>query len=429
MLKNYLLIAYKVLMRRKFFTFISLFGISFTLMILVVSVAFLDNSFTPQKPESKFDRALWMPRWRMRSPNRNANWHASGGFYTMDKYLRRIVSRTNGAVEAFAIFTNTAQVTTYLNNEKIEFQLRRAEAAYWNIVDMTFLEGAPFTEQDDLEKNFVVVINETMRRKFFNGEQALGKNVVFDGRQYRVVGVVKDVPEARRVAFADVWAPIGTDKQNVRVGTIANNDDLMGYFECVLLARHPDDLDAIRDAVRQSLTDVVFPNPKEYNLIETMPHNYFSLTANQIFFDWESSFSKDQSPKLVAAILFCFICFMFLPSINLINLNVSRIMERASEIGVRKAFGASSRVLVIQFLVENLVLTLIGGVLGLVFSALALKWINEIGIWQYADFTLNWRVFLLGFFLMLVFGVVSGVYPAWRMSRLNPIDALKGVAR
>ncbi|MFQ3599330.1 MAG: FtsX-like permease family protein [Chloroherpetonaceae bacterium] len=429
MLKNYLLIAYKVLMRRKFFTFISLFGISFTLMILVVSVAFLDHSFTPQKPESKFDRALWMPRWRMRSPDKNSNWNASGGFYTMDKYLRRIVSRTNGAVEAFAIFTNTAPVTTYLNNEKIEFQLRRTEAAYWNIVDMTFLEGAPFTEQDDLEKNFVVVINETMRRKFFNGEQALGKDIVFDGRQYRVVGVVKDVPEARRVAFADIWAPIGTDKRNVRVASITKNDDLMGYFECVLLARHPDDFDAIRDAVRQSLTDVVFPNPKEFNLIETMPHNYFSLVANQIFFDWETIYSEYQSPKLVAAILFCFACFMFLPSINLINLNVSRIMERASEIGVRKAFGASSRVLVLQFLIENLVLTCIGGVLGLVFSALALKWMNEIGIWQYADFTLNWRVFLLGFVLMLIFGVVSGVYPAWRMSRLNPIDALKGVAR
>lgn len=429
MLKNYLLIVYKVLMRRKFFTFISLFGISFTLMILVVSVAFLDNSFTPQKPESKFDRVLWMSRWRMRSPDRGSNWHASGGFYTMDKYLRRIVARTNGAIEAFAIFTNASQVITYLNNEKIEFQLRRTEAAYWNIVDMTFLEGAPFTEQDDLEKNFVAVINETMRRKFFKGEQALGKDIVFDGRQYRVVGVVRDVSETRRVAFADVWAPIGTDKKNARVSTITNNDDLMGYFECALLARHRDDFDAIRDAVRQSLADVVFPNPKEFNLIETMPHNYFSLTANQIFFDWETNFSKDQSPKLVGAILFCFVCFMFLPSINLINLNVSRIMERASEIGVRKAFGASSRVLVVQFLVENLLLTSIGGILGLVFSALMLKWINELGIWQYADFTLNWRVFLLGFCLMVVFGVVSGVYPAWRMSRLNPIDALKSVAR
>lgn len=429
MFKNYLLIAYKVLMRRKFFTFISLFGISFTLMILVVSVAFLDNSYTPQKPESKFDRVLWMPRWRMRSPDRNSNWHASGGYYTMDKYLRRIVTRTNGAIEAFAIFSNTVQVTTYLNNEKIEFQLRRTEAAYWDIVDMVFVEGAPFTEKDDLEKNFVAIINETMRRKFFNGKQALGKDISFDGRRYRVVGVVKDVPEARRVAFADVWAPIGTDKQNVRVSTIATNDDLMGYFECVVLARSSNDLDVIRDAIRQSLTDVAFPNPKEYNLIETMPHNYFSLAANQIFFDWETSFSQYQSEKLAGAILFCFVCFMFLPSINLINLNVSRMMERASEIGVRKSFGASSQVLVGQFLIENIVLTTIGGVLGLIFSALVLKWLNDLGIWQYADFSLNWRVFLLGFLLMLIFGIVSGVYPAWRMAKLNPIDALKGVAR
>ena len=57
--------------------------------------------------------------------------------------------------------------------------------------------------------------------------------------------------------------------------------------------------------------------------------------------------------------------FMLLPAVNLVNLNVSRIMERASEIGVRKSFGASSRVLVGQFLVENVALTLIGGAIGL----------------------------------------------------------------
>ena len=61
---------------------------------------------------------------------------------------------------------------------------------------------------------------------------------------------------------------------------------------------------------------------------------------------------------------------MLLPTVNLININVSRIMERASEIGVRKAFGASSRTLVGQFIVENLILTLVGGAVGFGLSAL-----------------------------------------------------------
>lgn len=117
---------------------------------------------------------------------------------------------------------------------------------------------------------------------------------------------------------------------------------------------------------------------------------------------------------------------MLLPALNLANINLSRILERTSEIGVRKAFGASSRALVGQFLVENVVLTLVGGSIGLVGGAIGLAIVNRSGLIPYADFSLNWRVFLYGLAAALVFGLLSGVYPAWRMSRLDPVQALRG---
>ena len=126
----------------------------------------------------------------------------------------------------------------------------------------------------------------------------------------------------------------------------------------------------------------------------------------------------------VAALL-----FMLLPAVNLINLNTSRIMERASEIGVRKAFGASSRTLVGQFVVENLVLTLVGAAVGFVGAALLLQVINASGMIPYAQLQLNYRIFGWGVVLAVAFGLLSGVYPAWRMSRLHPVQALKGASR
>jgi putative ABC transport system permease protein len=120
---------------------------------------------------------------------------------------------------------------------------------------------------------------------------------------------------------------------------------------------------------------------------------------------------------------------MLLPAVNLINLNTSRIMERASEIGVRKAFGASSRSLVGQFVVENLVLTLVGAALGFVASAWLLRAINDSGVIQYAELALNYRIFGWGVLLAVLFGLFSGVYPAWRMARLHPVQALKGASR
>src|SRR6185295_15724790 len=111
------------------------------------------------------------------------------------------------------------------------------------------------------------------------------------------------------------------------------------------------------------------------------------------------------------------VLFMLLPAVNLININVSRIMERAGEIGVRKAFGASSWTLVGQFVVENVALTLTGGLLALLAAPLVLEALTATHLVPYAHFTLNHRVFAYGLGLAVVFGVLSGAYPAWRMSR------------
>ena len=118
--------------------------------------------------------------------------------------------------------------------------------------------------------------------------------------------------------------------------------------------------------------------------------------------------------------------FMLLPTINLVNINLSRILDRASEIGVRRAFGASSRTLSGQFLIENLVLTLIGAAIGLVLAGGVLRAFNISGLLQHTQLQLSFRTFLYGLAIAVFFGLFSGVYPAWRMSKLHPVQALRG---
>jgi putative ABC transport system permease protein len=93
---------------------------------------------------------------------------------------------------------------------------------------------------------------------------------------------------------------------------------------------------------------------------------------------------------------------------------------------VRKAFGASSLTLVGQFVVENVLLTLVGGGIGFVLSYGVLHFISSTGLIPYAHFGVNYRIFLCGLGITLFFGLLSGVYPAWKMSRLHPAVALRG---
>jgi putative ABC transport system permease protein len=116
---------------------------------------------------------------------------------------------------------------------------------------------------------------------------------------------------------------------------------------------------------------------------------------------------------------------MLLPTLNLVNINITRIMERSSEIGVRKAFGASSKTLVYQFIVENIILTLLGGLIGLILSFIAIKLINSENFISNLELSINFTVLGIGLLVCLIFGLISGVYPAWRMSKLNVVTALK----
>ncbi len=103
--------------------------------------------------------------------------------------------------------------------------------------------------------------------------------------------------------------------------------------------------------------------------------------------------------------------FLLLPTLNLVNLNLSRILERASEIGVRKAFGASSGTLVIQFIVENVILTLIGGLIGILLSFIVIGILNQAALLPHVQFSLNYKVLGISLVVCLFFGCMSGVYP------------------
>jgi putative ABC transport system permease protein len=414
MLKSYLTLALKVLARRKFFTFVSLFGISFTLAVLVLASALVDHAVAPFPPEVHQDRTVGIYFAELSGEHFRRN--GGAGFKLLDGYMRDIPG-----VERMSIASYPNGVYSYLNGTRVRSYLKRTDSEFWRIMRFDFVEGGPYTTDDLDAHRMVAVINESTRQKFFGGGTALGRTIELGDQRFRVVGVVRDVPILRLVPFADVWVPYTTDRSDSYRQEIVG--DMMGLF----LARQRADLDGIAAEVKARVARVP-TNDRGFTRVTAHAETLFDTAARAVTTGGNAAV-EHPGERLWLALATLALLFMLLPAVNLVNLNVSRIMERASEIGVRKSFGASSLVLVGQFLVENVALTLVGGVIGLAAAVWLLWLVNQSGLILYADLRLNSRVFLAGLGFAVFFGTISGVYPAWRMSRLNPVQALKGASR
>jgi putative ABC transport system permease protein len=416
MLKSYVKLAIKVLLRRKFFTFISLFGICFTLIVLMVVSALVDHVIKPPGPEHRSERFLLAHRMSLRSPDRRSSSSSSPGYRFLDRHVRTLQTP-----ELVSIFSGDRKVVTFKDGKRILSSLKLTDGEYWQILDFQFLEGGSFTADDERNGNFVAVINRATRERFFGDELALGRSIEADGQTFRVVGVVENVSVLEDSAYSEIWAPIRTSKSS------AYRHQMLGGFYGLMLARTPSDIPKIKAEFKAVLEhDVDFPDPKQYNWAMSCADTKIERIARGFLSDDEHF--EASSGKLIVMVSGLALLFMLLPAVNLININVSRILERSSEIGIRKSFGASSRTLIGQFLVENLILTAIGGILGFAGAFVVLHTISGSGLIPYAEFHLNLRIFAYGVILILCFGVLSGVYPAWKMSRLHPVEALRGRA-
>lgn len=408
MLKNYFKIAIAVLRRRKFFTFISLFGISFTLTILLVLTAFIDKVVGDNYPDRKRDRSLYISRISQIGKNSTSSGPAS--FYFLTHYAGSLKTPVKIAISSGFNGTNT-----YVNNKKIALNYKYTNAEYWDILEYDFLEGKAFNKQqvDNAEK--VAVISADMKREYFgDASTVVGQYIEADNVKYRVIGVIKNVPITSYMTYSDIYLPYTVAKD----GGYKTNKSYQGGFFGILLANSTGDLDKMHNEYEQMVQRLPVEG-KQFDHVLSHADTYVSS-----YVDSGDERHSGMFIAITAISIFAFI-LMILPTLNLVNINITRIMERSSEIGVRKAFGASSITLVYQFIVENIILTLLGGLIGVVLSFVALQVLNSAHLIANLELSINFTVLFIGLLVCLVFGLFSGVYPAWRMSKLNVVIALK----
>lgn len=420
MLRNYLKIAIAVLRRRWFFTFISLFGISLTLATIMVVAAFFTQFKNPGYPDVHRDRMLYATSIYLWGDGDKHNINGGAlGFYLYKHYASNLK-----VPEAIALSSNPTKTNTYINNKKLGLDLRYTDEHFWDVLQFQFLEGKPYDRrQIDNGDNVAVITEETRDNYFGKGENAVGKYIEADNVQYRVIGVVRGDVRSNEYSTADVYLPYTQSRGDL------TSTDLTGNYSILLLAHTRSEVPAMQREFDAMFKRIPITDPQRYDHQITWADPFLATYTRHLF---GISMSNGHFRMNGDGLTWFYLCaglltflFMLIPTINLININVTRIMERSSEIGVRKSFGASSGTLVLQFLVENVFLTLLGGLIGILLSIVALGLLNRWEPVKNLHLFLNIPALLFGLAACLFFGLLSGVYPAWRMSRLNVVTALK----
>lgn len=420
MIRNYIKIALKVLLRKKLYTIITLFCISVTLSIVIIVSSFAEHVRDTVPPQSKFKLTMNLIGFTVYAEKDGIRTQTSNYYPTyhfIDKYVKTLHSPL--IVSAHSIFDDDIEVIR--NDTKRSFRVKYTDAEFWQITDFEFTEGRPFTNDHVAQQARVVIIDMQTRDYFFpSGESAVGKSISIGDKAYTVSGVVRNVDELKLVS-SNIYFPITVSERYTQNSIRVEN----GNCAALVLAKSKKDFKKIKAEYQQMLRKLEkdIEGDDWFNHISSyIEPGYLSFIKPLI----RNPRAIEKAPYIVSVLLILFILlYLNLPASNLANIQLNRIYERHDEIGVRKTFGANKSNLVMQFIIENIIITLIGTVFALFITVIFILLFNASGIIPGIHLRINHNVLIFSIILAFCFALLSGIAPALRMSRLPIATILK----
>jgi putative ABC transport system permease protein len=422
MIKQYFKQAWYLLRENPLLSIISIAGTALAITLIMVLVITYEVRTANYKPETNRDRMLYAKYGRYESPNNISN---SANSYRIIKECFYPLKHTDAVT---AVMPYQALLISIPGGEKeYKADVSFTDADFWKVFDFQFVSGMPYTFEEVESSIRRAVINESLAKALYGNTNAVGKTLLVSFVEYTVTAVVKPVSTLAESAYAEVWLPISGIKEMDRPWV----ENVLGECQCFILASTAADIPAIQEEAARLVEqyNATMMEKGKYVLNE-QPFTHFS----QVIHTQEGKFADVSS--FILRYIVIIIILLLVPAINLSGMTFSRMNKRMSEMGIRKAFGATKGNLLSQVLSENLVWTLLGGVLGVALSYLAItlmsKWLLETKITRFLDgeafinagMVVHPMVFVYAFLFCLVLNLLSAGIPAWRVSKLNIVDAL-----
>ncbi|WP_199615322.1 ABC transporter permease [Paenibacillus alkalitolerans] len=292
-----------------------------------------------------------------------------------------------------------------IGTKEVNVRVTGTASSYSKLSNMKMSAGQFFSSSEERSRQRVLVVESKFAETYFGSAgAALNQKVNLGGRLFRIVGVTKTEEslfsglggESYR-AFAPMNAVPGADASSAR----------FGFIEVKASAANEDELKEIVRQVKQWIA-------KRHN---TEPDKYMAQTAYEVQGQVKQVFSILQ--VIIGSIAGI---SLFVGGIGVMNIMLVSVTERTREIGIRKAIGATPGLIMAQFIIEAVILSLAGGVIGAGIGLLG-SWIFSI-ITQW-PFLISWWALLLAVVFSTAVGVFFGLYPANKAARMQPIESLR----
>ena len=408
---------------------INVVGTALAIFLIMLVVMMQQVKTAPFAPESNRDRFLHV-HYMTISKRDWGEGNSSNGPMSLQTAKELYVSlKSPETVTVYGCQTITIPVSLP-KQASTNFDLRQTDDAYWKVFDFKFINGKPYDNATFDAAIPVAVLSESVARVVFGTTEGIvGKEFLLNHAPYQVCGVVKDVSTLATNAYGQLWIPYtagGLDKE-------VWSDNHMGMMSCTILAKSRNDFDIIREEANRRL--------EAYNKV--IGENDWKIVSRNRPYDQEKqaiAFAANWEPDLPAHRRQQFIIFMILlivPAINISSMTQSRLRQRVSEIGVRRAFGSTRAEIMMQIIAENFTITLIAGALGMVMSVIfAIVGSSMIFAQEFSDsivlpevditMLLQLDTFLWAFFFCFVLNLLSSGLPAWQASRIGIMNAING---
>jgi putative ABC transport system permease protein len=421
MIKNYLKIASRNLRKNRIFSFINIFGLAFGLTCFLLIAAFVYNEFSYDKYPADSDLIY------------RVNLSALGNG-DIAVYPNVDIAVGEGIKTAFPEVKSFTRLSP-AGPEFVKFNDRQFKEEHLAYVDSNFLEvfSIPLLQGDmrsALTAPNSMVVSRAFANKYFNNENALGKSVLLGKNNvFKITGVYDKIPDNSHFHF-DAFLSLSTFHN--RNHTWSN----IGYFTYLTLNRNAD-AKKLEAKFPQLVAKYVVPEiqhdmgvslaeaQKSINtfLFKLIPLSDIHLHSNT---KYELEPNGDIQYVYIFSALAAFI--LLLACINFTNLSTAGAIKRSREVGIRKVMGSLKKQLIFQFLTESIFLTFLAMICSYILIFLLLPYFNHLAGKNIAfSYFMGFKAMFIVIILVIIVGMLAGIYPSFFLSSFNTIKVLKGV--